>query len=186
MDLGQKEIINKINKENIIWFALTIILVVFSILLSKSTFSKLTQSLESLSLPKTGSIILIFLLYLSISIVVIRAIISILKTISAMIINYQKNKAEEKKFKSLNEKEYELLLLFAISQKNRKAISTKDIPLARILVKKGFLNHCGGYQNVDGSEDFFMEEDILNEITELNYDKIQELRATITSKGYRI
>lgn len=167
------EILKKINEKNIIWFALTFIIVVMAIIVSPSGFLKFIEILERVGLNSPYSKILVFLLYLSVSIL-------FMKPLSDFLAERKKGKKYRylvKQIEKLPKDEFQLLIQFAVSQNTAIHVKAKYTHIARLLKAKGLLdNGWGGPDDYDGSELYIISDKLLNYLTSKYKDEIDKVR----------
>lgn len=167
------ELLKKINEKNVIWFALTFLIVVLAILVLPKFFQNLSLVLEGVGISTPYSKILIFVLYLSVGFLIMKPVSSILGT------RKKNSKFREltKKIDKLPNEEFQALLEFAVQQRTHICFRAEYTHIARLLKAKGLLSTgWHGPDDFDGSEDFFMSDKLLDYLTEKFKDEIHKVR----------
>lgn len=168
------EALKKINEKNIVWFALTIVIVVLAILFLPSYFQKCVLTLEETGIETPYSKILIIIFYLSLGILIMKPVSSFLG-VRKQTSNYRKI---IKKIDNLPEEEFRILIQFAFYQRTDILLMKEHTHIARRLKAKGLL--FTGYDGPDeynGSEVFFMKDSILEYLTLKYSDQIDRIRS---------
>ncbi len=167
------EVLKKINEKNIIWFALTFLIVVMAILIFPSYFQNFAKTLEGIGIKTPYSKTLILLLYVSIGILIMKPVSTFLG------IRKKGSKFREmtKQIDRLPNEEFQALLEFAVQQRSHICFKAEYTHIARLLKAKGLLTTgWNGPDDYDGSEDFFMSDKLLEYLTEKFKDEIHKFR----------